>query len=45
MLNNKEFGALIAARRREVGLTQDTFAAMLGITLLLCLQKEDSARE
>ena len=32
MLNNKEFGALIAARRREVGLTQDTFAAMLGIT-------------
>ena len=32
MLNNKEFGALIAARRREIGLTQDTFAAILGIT-------------
>ena len=32
MLNNKEFGALIATRRKEIGLTQDAFAAMLGIT-------------
>ncbi|MBQ8718969.1 MAG: DUF2807 domain-containing protein [Clostridia bacterium] len=32
MLDNKAFGALIASRRREIGLTQDAFAAMLGIT-------------
>ncbi len=32
MLNTKEFGALIAARRRESGMTQEAFAALLGIT-------------
>ena len=32
MLDNKAFGARIASRRREIGLTQDAFAAMLGIT-------------
>ena len=26
MLDNKAFGALIATRRREIGLTQDAFA-------------------
>lgn len=32
MLNTKEFGTLIASRRREIGMTQEAFAAMLGIT-------------